>query len=257
MIFVPLTDELLTERYGEVAAYLDFLKLAVERRATLSVKDGEQTLLLSLELTHTLKANVVLLLYSAAEATLIQLLDEIHDAIGNNCQSTDVLNGDLLRLVLKTIKNDRKAELIKSVAPLHQSLFAYWISDWKSRAAAKDKRGDGISGSVDGLVFYRQLKKFGVIAETPDDKPPKHLTNSALQVVKNKRNQLAHGEKSFTDLGRELSVESLEADFLAVFETLRKIATEVEQYLREQRYLAQPPAQAAAAPSATAVGSEA
>jgi hypothetical protein len=65
-------------------------------------------------------------------------------------------------------------------------------------------------------------------------------------MVKQKRNLLAHGEKSFTDLGRDLSVESLEADSLVVFDTLRKIAAEVDKYLRDQRYLAQPPAPAVA-----------
>ncbi|MDP3872189.1 MAG: MAE_28990/MAE_18760 family HEPN-like nuclease [Methyloversatilis sp.] len=133
-----------------------------------------------------------------------------------------------------------------SAAPLHKSLFSYWISDWQGRASAKDKRGDGISGSVDGLVFYEQLKKFGVVDPTPDDRPPSHLTSPALQAVKTKRNLLAHGEKSFTDLGRDLSVESLEADSSSVFDTLRKIAAEVDNYLRNQRYLAQPPAPAAA-----------
>lgn len=247
---VPLTESLLSDRSTEVTAYLEFLKVAVERRAVLTAKDGALVLPLSQELTHTLKANLVLLLYSATEATLIQLLDEMHDVIGNNCSSADALNGELLRVVLKTIKKDKSTTVLTSAAPLHQSLFSYWISDWQSRTSAKDKRVDGISGSVDGLVFYEQLRKFGVVAPTPDDKPPSHLTSRALQTVKVKRNELAHGETSFTDLGRDLSVESLEVDSSAVFDTLRKIAAEVDKYLRDQRYLAQPPAPVAAEPTA-------
>jgi hypothetical protein len=104
------------------------------------------------------------------------------------------------------------------------------------------------------LVFYEQLKKFGVVAATPNDRPPAHLTDAALQKVKTNRNELAHGEKSFTDLGRDLSVESLATDSLTVFDTLRNIATEVDNYLRDQRYLAQPPA---AAVSPETVGTEA
>jgi hypothetical protein len=243
---VPLTEALLNERSVEVRTYLEFVTVAVERRAVLTAKDGDVVLRLSQELTHTLKANLVLLLYSATEATLIQLLDEMHDVIGNNCSSADALNGELLRVVLKTVKVDKNTKVLTSPAPLHQSLFSYWISDWQSRTSAKDKRIDGISGSVDGLVFYKQLRKFGVVAPTPDDRPPNHLTSPALQMVKQKRNLLAHGEKSFTDLGRDLSVESLEADSLVVFDTLRKIAAEVDKYLRDQRYLAQPPAPAVA-----------
>ncbi|GAB1394769.1 hypothetical protein MASR1M60_29330 [Rhodocyclaceae bacterium] len=251
---VPLTESLLSDRSIEVNAYLEFLKVAVERRAMLSAMDGELQFPLTLELTHTLKANLVLLLYSAMEATLVQLLDEMHDAIGANCSSVDALNAQLLRLVLRTVKKDPKATVLSSASPLHTSLFQYWMDDWTSRTSGKDKRVDGISGSVDSLVFYEQLKKFGVVAQTSNDRPPAHLTDVALQKVKNNRNELAHGEKSFTDLGRELAVPTLETDSLAVFDTLRRIAAEVDNYLQGQRYLAQP-APAETVPVA-AVGNE-
>lgn len=254
MRLVPLTKALLSDRSTEVTAYLEFLKVAVERRAVLSAKDGELNFSLTLELTHTLKANLVLLLYSAMEATLVQLLDEMHDVIGTNCSSVDALNAQLLRVVLKTVKKDTRSSVLSSASPLHTSLFRYWMDDWTSRTSGKDKRVDGISGSVDSLVFYEQLKKFGVVAKTDNDRPPAHLTNLALQRVKTSRNELAHGEKSFTDLGRDLAVPTLETDSLAVFDTLRKIAAEVDNYLLERRYLAQP---ASVVTAPTAVGNEA
>jgi hypothetical protein len=163
---VPLTEALLRDRRDEVTIYLDFLKVAVERRAELTAEDGHRVLRLSQELTHTLKANLVLLLYSAMEATLIQLLDEMHDAIDANCTSVDALNAQLLRVVLKTVKKSLNEKVLLSLAPLHTTLFDFWINDWKDRTAGKDKRVDGISGSVDGRVFYEQLKKFGVVATT-------------------------------------------------------------------------------------------
>lgn len=249
---VQLTDDLLSQRDLETRAYLDFLKVAVERRATLSARDGELQFPLTLELTHTLKANLVLLLYSAMEATLVQLLDEMHDAIGANCSSADALNAQLLRVVLRTVKKDSKSTVLSSASPLHTSLFRYWMDDWKSRTSGKDKRVDGISGSVDSLVFYEQLKKFGVVAQTTNDRPPAHLTDIALQKVKTNRNELAHGEKSFTDLGRDLAVPTLETDSLAVFDTLRKIATEVDNYLLGRRYLALPAAGTATAAAGNA-----
>lgn len=236
---VQLTDDLLNRRKLEVTAYLDFLKVAVERRAVVSANDGELHFSLTIELTHTLKANLVLLLYSAMEATLVQLLDEMHDAIGANCSSADSLNTQLLRVVLKAVKKDAQSTVLSSASPLHTSLFRYWMSDWKSRTSGKDKRVDGISGSVDSRVFYEQLKKFGVVAETPNDRPPAHLTDAALQKVKTNRNELAHGEKSFTDLGRDLAVPTLEADAEAVFDTLRRIAAEVNNYLLGKNYLAE------------------
>lgn len=239
---VPLTDALLSDRSVEVTAYLEFLKVAVERRATITAKDGALVLELSQELTHTLKANLVLLLYSAMEATLIQLLDEMHDAIKTNCNSVDVLNAQLLRVVLKTVKKDSSEKVLSSATPLHSSLFDFWIKDWEERVSGKDKRVDGISGSVDSKVFYQQLEKFGVVPPMENGRAPADLSDYALQKVKNKRNELAHGEKSFTDLGRDLAVEGLESDSSKVFENLRKIADAVDMYLLDQRYLASRPA---------------
>lgn len=240
MNHVPSTQLLLQERESEVRGYLEFLTVAANRPAVISANDGAPTLPLSLELTHTLKANLLLLLYSVMEATLVQLLDEMHDAIDSNCDSADCLNSELLRLVLKTFQKDTKWHALNDNSPLHQGLFQYWIKDWQGKTSAKDKRGDGISGSVDGLVFYKQLRKFGVVAKTEDDKAPTHLTHNALQRIKNNRNALAHGEKSFTDLGRQLSVEELNADSAAVFTTLKQIAIEVDNYLEDRRYLAAP-----------------
>ncbi len=241
-----MTDALLSDRSGEIAAYLTFLKVAVERRATISAKNGELVLELSQELTHTLKANLVLLLYSAMEATLIQLLDEMHDAIKANCTSADALNAQLLRLVLRTVKRDSSEKVLLSGAPLHNTLFDFWIKDWKDRTSGKDKRVDGISGSVDSMVFFEQLVKFGVVPPTENGRAPADLRDYALQKVKDKRNELAHGEKSFTDLGRDLAVEDLESDSTKVLENLRKIADAVNMYLLNQRYLASLPAPALA-----------
>lgn len=241
MSCVPNTLQLLEDRESEVSGYLAFLKVAVERRATLSAKDGGLIFPLSMDLTHTLKANSLLLLYSAMEATLVQLLDEMHEEIGANCNSTDELNGELLRLVLRTVKKDADAQVLSASSPLHQSLFNYWIGEWRGKSTGKEKRVDGISGSVDSVVFYDQLKKFGVVGVTANGRPPQHLTHYALQKVKNNRNELAHGEKSFVDLGRNLAVEELDSDAKAVFETLRKIAAEIDVYLFGKRYLACPP----------------
>jgi hypothetical protein len=238
MNYVPTTHALLQERESEVNGYLAFLRVAVERDAFVSARGGELHLELSLQLTHTLKANLVLLFYSAMEASLIQLLDEMHSAIDSKCESTDQLNAELLRLVLRTVKRDSTETVLNSQSPLHKTLFKYWIDDWKNRETSKEKRVNGISGSVDGLVFYEQLKQFGVIAKTANGKPPSHLTHYALQRVKIKRNELAHGEKSFIDLGRDLSMQELEDDANAVFNTLKNIAQEVNKYLEEMRYFA-------------------
>ena len=125
MNHVPSTQLLLMEREKEVTGYVEFLLVAAERPSAISANDGEKILPLSLELIHTLKSNMLLLLYSAMEATLVQLLDEMHDAIDSNCDSADRLNSELLRLVLKTFQKDAKGHALNTNSPLHQGLFQH------------------------------------------------------------------------------------------------------------------------------------
>ena len=116
MNHVPSTQLLLIEREKEVTGYVEFLLVAAERPSAISANDGEKILPLSLELIHTLKSNMLLLLYSAMEATLVQLLDEMHDAIDSNCDSADRLNSELLRLVLKTFQKDANGAMESQAA---------------------------------------------------------------------------------------------------------------------------------------------
>lgn len=241
MSHIPITRALLQERETEINRYLDFLQAALERGAAITTQQNYMPL--SLELTHTLKANTLLLLYSAMEATLVQLLDEMHDAIRHQCSSADMLNTALVSLVMETFKTSKPPTHTLN-APLHLSLFQAWVSDWQGRSKAKDKRVGGISGSVDGQVFHQQLQRFGVVCT---DKAPSHLTHPALQRTKDNRNTLAHGEISFADQGRTLEITNLQEDTKHVFATLNAIAEEVSRYLVEQRYLAKPPSSLASA----------
>lgn len=235
-----LTHSLIKTRELEIANYLEFLKIATESQANITAKSGNDSLSLSLnkDLTHTLKANVLLLLYSAMEATLIQLLDEMYEVIGGNCNSTDELNEALLDLAVATFK-ETKNQSQTITSPIHKSIFQSWMTDWKGRKKAKDKRVGGISGSVDGLIFFRQLKKFGVLSKQCE-RPPDHLSHHSLQKVKNRRNELAHGESSFIDLGRDLSLQELIEDTRCVFQTLIEITAEVDRFLKNRSYLAAP-----------------
>lgn len=237
---VELTAALLKVRAREVVGYVRFLKLALENDSYLEAKRAGIGRPLTKGVTHTLKANLCLLLYSAMEATLVQLLDEMYEAIGRNCQGADQLNAQLLLMVAQHFRG-RKKDIsgVNTRAPLHESLFDAWIADWKSLASAKEKRTAGISGSVDSRTIAKQLRRFGVIPALPEDTPA-HLSSPALLRAKNRRNELAHGEKSFTELGQELAFEELWKDSRHVFRTLTHVVQEVNAFLQGRRYLAAP-----------------
>jgi len=82
---VAATMDLLRTRGKEILSYLVFLDLAVENDAKITADSGQRQLNLDKSLSHVLKANLSLLLYSAMEASTVSLLDDMHDAIGKNC----------------------------------------------------------------------------------------------------------------------------------------------------------------------------
>lgn len=236
---VETTIDLLRTRGMEMLSYLSFLELAVGNNSYISTNEHEKKIPLDKSLTHVLKANVSLLLYSAMEASTVSLLDDMHDAIGKNCASADLLNDQLLLVVARSFKG-RKTDITAANMrrPLHEHLFKAWLSDWSDRNQ-KEKRQMGLSGGVDSLEIFSQLQRFGVFPSTLE-KPPPHLVHKALQNTRSRRNRLAHGEVSFEELGQTLAFTSLRAEARAVFRTLRRIALEVDTFLQQKLYLAAP-----------------
>ena len=232
---LPLTKALLRSRAQELTVYMRFLRIALEKDAHVSTQADQ--LQLDKALTHMMKANVCLLLYSAMEACTVQLLDEMHDIIGENCKGADQLNSQLVLKVARHFKASKtNITATNTGSPLHESLFKAWLADWKDRNQ-REKRQAGLSGSVDSRAIFERLSQFGVFS-TDVKEPPAHLTHSALRSVKERRNQLAHGELSFADLGQGLAFEELSRDALAVFRTLRSIVQVVNVFLQQQGYLA-------------------
>lgn len=236
---VDTTMDLLRTRGAEMLSYLSFLELAVENNSYISTNENDKKISLDKPLTHVLKANVSLLLYSAMEASTVSLLDDMHDAIGKNCKSADLLNDQLFLVVARSFKG-RKTDVTSSnmCRPLHEHLFKTWLSDWSDRDQ-KEKRQMGLSGGVDSLEIFSQLQRFGVFPSTLA-KPPPRLAHKALQHTRSRRNRLAHGEISFEELGQTLAFTSLKTEAQAVFRTLRRIALEVDTYLQQKLYLATP-----------------
>lgn len=237
MYLLPLTKALLRSRVHELIVYLRFLRIAVEKDALVIAREGRDCLTLDKELTHMMKANVCLLLYSAMEACMVQLLDEMHDTIGQNCRGADQLNSQLVLMVANHFRTSKSDLNIKNTnSPLHEILFKTWLDDWQGSDQRK-KREAGLSGSVDSLAIFKRLSRFGVFSGGVE-KPPSHLVHNSLQNTKGRRNQLAHGERSFVDLGQDLALEELCQDALAIFRTLRRVAQEVNEFLQQRRYLA-------------------
>lgn len=239
MNYVPVSQLLLQTRAREVVSYLRFLRVAVERNATIiaSSSHGEIHHRVPRDLTATLKANLYLLLYSAMEAAFVQLIDEIHSVVGENAESIDALRTELFLLVVRSFKQSKTDVVVDTLqAPLGTAIINFWRKEWSSKTQGKEKRNGAISGNIDGLSMHKQLRSYGIVFGA-ENSPQPHLTHKALQYAKERRNMLAHGELGFSELGRNYSVEELHRDAKGVFRTLVRISQEVNSYLGAKGYL--------------------
>lgn len=237
MSSAPLSRALLLARAREIQLYLRFLRAAVHTDATLVARDGAVLHRLPRALTHSLKASAYLLLYSAMEALLMQLLAEIRSAIQRRAPSVDDLHPELFLEVMRSFKS-RTADVTADTvtAPIHQSVVQSWLLDYEARGTKRAKRAAELSGSVDGLSIHLTLHRYGVVGGRKDQPLP-HLTHKALESTKALRNQLAHGEDSFESLGQPRSVEAISQDALQVLRVLTRVLREVEAYLAGHRFL--------------------
>lgn len=221
-------------RKEEIEGYLIFLKACISKNAKLVYQGGE--LVLSLDVTHALKSNAYLLLYSAVESTMVQLMEEVHDALeaAKNLE-LDRLHPALCLHILRNLKEVSTDFSENDLpTPIGKSMLTLWLKDYKKKIQP-NKAHPLFNGNVDSKIIVKIAQQYGFCPQ--DDSTIRH---PSLLTAKQRRNRLAHGSTSFTDMGKDLSYEQIEQDAEDILSTLKHLIATVNQYLASQAFL-QPP----------------
>jgi hypothetical protein len=233
-------------RAKEVNDYFDFLA-RVEKPATkLAVLDTAGTykiqsldtelantlidpagtykiLSLETELVKTLKANSFLLLYNLVESTLRNAVEAIFDEFKIKAVSFDHLKPKIKMIVLQNLKNRSPNKIYLTINQLSTDIIT-----------ATFEREELFSGNVDARLIKEIADKYGFSCQT-NAQETKNGKN--LVVVKSNRNDLAHGIKSFEEVGRDKTIEELLEIKEEVVEYLRQILENIRDYLDNEEYL--------------------
>lgn len=192
-------EEEVQRRLHEIETLLKFIK-EIERpkskvRAALPSSAGSATIL---------KASVFLLLYNAVESCVRMSFQQMYSEMrAQGVGFSDVHDG--IRDVWI------KQEFSLSAATANQETYmerARMIANCVASAHLPelDPRRLPISGSLDGGSIRRLCVKHGI-----DFTVPKRAQGgSELATIKEQRNSLAHGHKSFSECGRDYGVSDLE-----------------------------------------------
>lgn len=212
---VSLLDDY-EDRRRQVRHYLAIV-LAAEKSASATASISHQRRLL------TLRAGTFLLMYNLVEASIRAGIDAIHDKILTDQAPFDRLIPTLQKEAVVRFKKHAKPTLHGALLPGFSSAFV---------AVAMAESTD-FAGNVDAKSIRDLGKMYGFSVTAPAET----WGGSDLVSIKSIRNDLAHGRKSFEEVGRDYPATELLNISRRASPFVRAILENISTYLDQKHYL--------------------
>jgi hypothetical protein len=196
MISLDESKFIFEERKEEVKKFSDFLNLLINKRPVFKVDDEEISIEISL--THILKAQGYLILYNLVESTIANTISSVHYELYQKEISFDGLPKNLQKNLLQQLCK----EGFSSIAPIDSN-------STLSNEIIKNSYNKKVlfSGNIDRQFVTKLSQNYGFQTENTEFKKTGH--GIFMTQVKEQRNNLAHGNISFTECGRNTSIDEL------------------------------------------------
>jgi hypothetical protein len=224
------------KRKVEIELYLEILKTANLDKAKLSGYNGIENknieLLFDAEKIKILTANSYLLIYNLIESTIYNSIVSIFDAITDNGVKYFEMIKEVQKYWLNNLYkhdvNKKKETIIDTFMSIAVQIFDNAIS------LASNEINYG--GSLDAQTIFETAKSMKIGIANVHRMYDKNLHGSILVDIKKKRNWLAHGEKSFSEVGNNVPYSQIEDAKNAVIVFLEEYINSVEVYINNQEY---------------------
>lgn len=206
----------------EVNHYFRFLKKLENERGGIKVKNPVIDVYFNNDIELTLRGAGFLLLYNLIEGTTRSAIEHIFDTISSKSVSFDDLNRDLKLIVLKNFKKKSPDKLIEQINELSLDIIAETFD-----------ANDIVSGNVDARKIKTLAETYGFSSQSS----PIARDGYDLFTIKTHRKNLAHGFKSFNEIGRSYTTQDLFMIKNRVITYLTCFIINIENYLENQNYL--------------------
>lgn len=220
MQVIDEAEGLFRDTCDEVNSYFQFLKDAIEKSPTLHF--GDEAREFDSGVINTMKASAYMMLYNLIEATTDKIFEALHEDIAQTSfdDLLPKLQYHLLRS-FKTMKKDVTPALMPSPTPIATIIHQAALENIKL-----------FSGNIDARKIRETAEKYGLTVNS--NTPPQ--SERQLLSVKTIRNQIGHGEKSFSEVGKSTSIEELIETKEKVIDYLDALLVNAQVYLDQQHY---------------------
>lgn len=234
-------EKFLDKRKKEIEQYFEFLKLMdIDNNTSYTIAalgdlTGKEECF-GLEKIHTqiFKSNAILILYNSIEGTIYKSLQFIIDTINDEMLGYQDVTKEIQQIWLNSkfsvgtnLDEIEFEKIFKRMEELLNSKIQIDIDEFRVR----NKGYFGKSNINDSVVHEELFPKIGLSVS-------QKITESKLEEIKNKRNDLAHGNTSFAELGSETTFELLCKDKDGVFKYLDKYVGQISKYVENKKYKA-------------------
>lgn len=198
-----------------------FIKLVKELEGSLPPSDPNY------EGFKAMKAATHLLIYNLVESTATGIHEEIFDAITQQGVSFDELTTEMKCAVLENARRPNIKKLVSTLKTLSFDIIGQTFMKEEIYRGNVDfkKLREGFQNLGMGEIKFESEKEYDA------------CSNSLLSIKAN-RNDLAHGRKSFAEVGRNMTPRDIETEVHGVRAFLDQCITLAESFIAEEQYKA-------------------
>lgn len=213
-----------TKREADINATFTLLNFIVNieshKNTPIIHTESGTALYVSQEMQCVLKAQFLMLLYNIIESTVCDCLNAIYDSIGDDELTFSELSNEMKTMYRNDLKRTSNPDYKKTDTEL------------MSMSVRFGGIAINISGSLDMRRIIDVFSKHGCyLDETNREK----YANSFL-VVKNKRNNLAHGNISFSECGSNYMISDLQKFKTDILCCMQEVVTQTRDYIDQKIY---------------------
>ncbi|HDU8313155.1 TPA: hypothetical protein RGO87_001039 [Proteus mirabilis] len=214
---------------NEILEYISLIEFIENSGNSISsLKEGSVFSLTS-SIRKTLKGTVFILLYNLVESTMREAICYIHEDINNKRIDFSELKKSLQQEIIKRIKNDN--------TDINNLLSKINLDINKNISYATFNKKKLFSGNIDREEITSKSKVYGFSCSS-NYNTTKH--GEKLRTVKQHRNDLAHGNVSFSEIGMTQTISDIKNISDEVIAYLDEITNNIQDYVTHQKYKDKP-----------------